>query len=373
MLFRSKANSGIQDKSYNEDYYHEERDDYYDYRVERTFAFDENNQLVHLDKIEEIDMNAHSYFCLGCGKEVGIDVNSDGSYFFTHIDVDVDCNDENYLIEAAKAILYDNFYSSEKFEIAIDQIHGCRNHEDCKLYLEGECCTSKPKVFDLKTLGYNCCEKEKTVQEANFHLFLSRQGKSDSGIGVIIKSRDNGTIVSSALRMIEITIIHESDLNSLRYNNLKEFNKYKKNNFSTKIFFDLDYSCISRKIPAFFLYPSGKSFVKDISCKGTFKKKNSDTITLFLKNFDYDSHPRDDAYSLGLLYCHRKGIKACYCNICFYLTHTSYDEICRCYRTKGTPHYPLEVAPVSCPYFSLNRELVRIKEERYRDVEIIEE
>lgn len=371
--YSKKANSGIQDKSYNEDYYHEERDDYYDYRVERTFAFDEKNQLVHLDKIEEIDMNAHSYFCLGCGKEVGINVNSDGSYFFTHIDEDVDCNDENYLIEAAKAILYDNFYSSEKFEIAIDQTHVCRNYIDCKLYLEGECCTSKPEVFDLKTLGYNRCEKNKTVQETNFHLFLSRQGKADSGIGVIIKSRDNGTIVSSALRMIEITIIHERDLNSLRYNNLNEFNKYKTFNFKTKMLLDLDYSCVSRKITTFFLFPSGKSCVKETSCKGVSKKKNSNTITLFLKNFDYDFHPRDDAYSLGLLYCHRKGIKACYCNICFYLTHTSYDKICRCYRTKGTPHNPLEVAPVSCPYFSLNRKLVRIKEERYRDVEIIEE
>lgn len=370
--YTKKVNSSIQDRCYNGDYYHEERKEYYDYRVKRTYAIDENNQLAQLDKIEEIDMNAHNYFCLGCGKEVGINVNSDGNYFFTHIEKNVDCNDENYLVEAAKEILYDNFCSSEKFEIAINRTHVCRNYADCKLYLEDECCTNKPETFDLKTLGYNCCEKDKMVQETNFHLYLSRQGGVDCGIGIIIKTRDNGIIVSSSRRMIEITVIHERDLNSLRYNNLKEFYNYKTSNFKANIFFDIDSSSIIRNIPTFILYPSGKSHVIETSCRRTSTKKSSNTITLFLANFDYDFHPRNDAYSLGLLYCHRKGIKACYCSICYFLAHGTDTEICRCYKTKGTPHYPLEAAPVSCPYFSLNRELERIIEERYRNVKIIE-
>ena len=371
--YSKKANSGIQDKSYNEDYYHEERDDYYDYRVKRTFAFNENNQLVHLDKIEEIDMNAHSYFCLGCGKEVGIDVNSDGSYFFTHIDADVDCNDENYLIEAAKAILYDNFNSAEKFEIAIDQTHACRNYSDCKLYIEGECCTSKPEVFDLKTLGYNCCEKDKTVQETNFHLCLSRQGEAESSIGVIVKSgNDDATMEFPSLRLIEITISHENDLYNLRRNNLKKYHKYKAINFRTSLYFDADYSNVIRKIPTFILYQSGKSHVIDTVCRGKSKLHSSVITELFLVGCDWDDMSYEDAKSLGLIYCHKRDIKACKCDICYFLTHTMDAEICRLYKSKGTPHYPSKDAPVNCPYFSLNRELVRILKERYKDVQIIE-
>ena len=369
--YSKKVNTSIQDRYYNECCYHEESD--YDYRIERTYAFDENNILVQLDNIEEIDMNTHNYFCLGCGKEVGIDVNSDGSYSLTHIDDDVDCDDKVYLIEAAKAILYDNFYSSEKFEIAINQTHVCCNHADCKLYLEDECCTRKPKVFDLKSLGYNRCEKDKIIQDANIHLYLSRQDENDSGMGIIIKLGNNDTIASSSLRIIEIKVFYERNLNSLKCNNLKDFYEYKTFNFKTKLIFDRDYSGILRKIPTFILYPSGKSYVIETSCKEISKQKKTNTVTLYLTNFDLDFHPHDDAYTLGLMYCLKKGIKACYCNICYFLTHTTMDDkICRCYKTKGTPHYPLEVAPVNCPYFSLNRNSARIIEEKYRDVKISE-
>ncbi|MBR3984733.1 MAG: hypothetical protein IKJ92_07255 [Bacteroidaceae bacterium] len=372
--YSKKAKSGIQDKYYNEDYYHEERDDYYDYWVERTFAFDENNQLVHLDKIEEIDMDAYNYFCLGCGKEVGINVNSDGSYFFTHIDEDVDCNDENYLIEAAKSILYDNFYSAEKFEIAIDQTHVCRNYLDCKLYLEGECCTSKPEVFDLKTLGYNRCEKNKTVQETNFHLFLSRQGEADSGIGVIIKSRDNDIIVSSSLRLIEVTVNHANDLSKLRCSCLKESYLCKTNNFKYKRYSDGEPFNIVRKIPKFILYSSGKPFAINVKfkCGDVLNSRSSNAVVLHLANCEWDDISYDNAISLGLIYCYKRGLNACYCYICNCLNAKLNKPVCMCYRNKPTPHYPLEEIPINCQYFVMNQRLKEHLEDEYGMVKIIE-
>ena len=60
-------------------------DDYYDEyrRLNRTFAKDENGQLVNL-RDDVANMNEHSYYCLACGKELTIDVDDDGSFLFTH-------------------------------------------------------------------------------------------------------------------------------------------------------------------------------------------------------------------------------------------------------------------------------------------------
>lgn len=79
--------------------------DYYEYRnIERVFAKDENGKLVSLID-DNADMNTHSYYCLACGKELTINVNDSGSYFFEHIDNNVHCDNDLYLHESAKDII----------------------------------------------------------------------------------------------------------------------------------------------------------------------------------------------------------------------------------------------------------------------------
>lgn len=372
---KKSANFDNRINHYKDYHYDADWEDYHKHCVERTFAIDDNNRIVQSNKLEEIDMNAHSYFCLGCRKEVCIDADSNGSYTFAHIDNNIDCSDENYLVEAAKAILYENFNSFEKFEIAINQMHICRNYAACKLYIGGECCTSKPQTFDLKSWGYDCCEKDVKLQDSNagLHLYFSIQGNVKNAIGVVVKSEDDDTTLeTSSLRLIEIMVNHENDLYNLRRNNLKEYYKYKAINFRSSLYFDADYSNVIRKIPTFILYQSGKSHVIDTVCRGKSKHHSSAVTELFLVGYDWDDMSYEDAKSLGLMYCHEREIKACKCNICFFFARTMDKAICKRHKTKGTPHYPLENAPINCAYFSLNRELVSYLKETYKHIKIIE-
>lgn len=360
---------------YEDYHYDEDWDDCHAHCVERTFAIDDNNRIVQSSRLEEIDMNHHSYFCIGCGKEVCIDANLDGSYCFVHIEDNTECSDGNYLIEAAKAILYDNFVTSEKFEVAIPQSYVCSSYADCKLYIEDECNLRKPKIFDLKSLGYHCCEKDVKLHNynSNIDLCISKLGSDNSAIGVIVKSDDDGYKETIPLRLMEIIVRNEYDLHCLRRNNLKEYHQYKIANFKSNLHFSSDNPSIVRKIPTFILYGSGKSCVINTVCKRKSSLHPSTVKELYLLHLDMDDCSYRVANALGLLYCYRRQMRACYCRLCFFLKDTMGNEsICVRYKTKGTPHYPLEEVPINCPYFSLNRELVSYVDEEYNYVKILE-
>ena len=83
-----------------------------------------------------------------------------------------------------------------------------------------------------------------------------------------------------------------------------------------------------------------------------------------------------EAKIYALLKCYQKKRKACYCELCFFLSEVNIygltEKICRRYKTKGTPQYPIREAPIDCEYFSLNRTLVANIEREYTDVTIIE-
>ena len=92
--------------------YNSDNDYYWDYcgnrRIQRVFALDENGALVNLLS-DDFDMNIHRYYCVACGKELSIDVDEGGTYYFIHIDEVVHCEDDLYLHEAAKEILHWRF------------------------------------------------------------------------------------------------------------------------------------------------------------------------------------------------------------------------------------------------------------------------
>lgn len=345
------------------------------HRIVRTFAISDDDKIVQLDNLSEIDMNEHLYFCPACKKEVVIDVTSNGGYFFKHIDSIDKCADKYYLVETAKAILHGNFKSSAEFNISVSQTHICCHHMKCKLYSEIECYTSKPQVFNIKHWGYDGCEIDKILPDSNIkvHLFFSIRGNDNGAIGIIIKSEDDDSSISIPFRWIEIEIANEDDLYKLKHNNLENYSRCKFYNFNHKTFFDGDDAV--QVIPMFILYSSGKSYVKDVACRDELKQRDSAIKMLFFANVDGSDMQFDDAMTLGLLHCHQKGIKGCYCKLCSFLKRTMFDDlICIRYKTKGTPKYPLQESkpPIDCQWFRLDSEKVDSFAEEYKDVEMVE-
>ncbi len=351
-------------------------DDYYDeYRlITRTFAKDEKGQLVNLSH-DDANMNEHSYYCLACGKELTIDVGDDGSYFFTHAEGNTHCEDDMYLHEAAKEIIYTRFYCSDEFVISVPQHQSCRDSSSCAFYNQEECVKDVHIPYDLKKHGYVECLKDYMFPNTQYKCDLVIK-RVDSFDQAIIISIDAGScyvdVTSLDNRIIELEVYDEDSLLALLDNPIGGgralFLNFNKKNAGTVTHEEID-----RGIEKFEIFSSGKYHLDIVSCSKINNRKRSTICEIIFADKTLSLY---DAKICSLLKCYQKKRKVCYCELCYFLSEVnSYgltEKICRRYKTKGTPQYPIREAPLDCEFFSLNRVLVENVEGEYKGTTIIE-
>ncbi len=351
-------------------------DDYdKDFRhVVRRFAKDEEGRLVNLQD-DNANMNEHTYYCLACGKELTIDVDVDGTYCFKHIDNDVRCDDDFYLHEAAKEVIYNRFIHSDEFEISIPQYKLCNENRTCQFCNEEECVKEEKVRYDIKKHGYVECLKDYRLPDTAFKCDVVIKRK-DSLEDAIIISIDAGSChvdaTSLSNRIIELGIDDDWSLDSLQNEPIGDgssaFVNFKRKN--SQVVYRSD---IQRGIEKFELFSSGKYHLDKYSCSEISNRKRS---TVYEIVFVGEMVDFGDAKLYSLLRCYRQKKKACYCELCFFLAEiSSYwmaEKICKRYKTKGTPQYPLSTMPMECQYFSLNRALVSKIDGEYKDIKIVE-
>ena len=110
-----------------------------------------------------------------------------------------------------------------------------------------------------------------------------------------------------------------------------------------------------------------------VTCSELNKRKRSTEYEIVYASSTLDM---SDARIYALNKCFNLKKKACYCELCFFFTEVnSYgltEKICKRYKTKGTPHYPLQAGVLDCPHFSLNRGLIERINREYADLETID-
>ena len=351
-------------------------DDYYnDYRrLNRTFAKDENEQLVNL-RDDEVNMNEHSYYCLACGKELTIDVGDDGMYLFTHVEEQPHCKDDMYLHEAAKEIIYAKFYRSDVFVLSVPQHLSCCDSSSCAFYNQEKCIKDQHIPYDLKKHGYVECLKEYMFPNTNYKcdLVIKRETSFDQAIIISIEARKCHVDVTSLdNRIVELEVDDENSLMTLQDNPIgvgrASFLNFKKENSDT-----VDRGDINRGIEKFELFSSGKYHLDIVSCIEINNRKRSTVCDIIFAENALEPY---DARIYSLLKCYQKKRKACYCELCFFLSEVnSYgltEKICRRYKTKGTPQFPIREAPINCAYFSLNKTLLANIEREFNNIAVIE-
>lgn len=349
-------------------------DDYYfSQEMIRHIAIDEQNILINLYNLDEIDVNNHTYYCIACGKEVFIDVDSWGDYSFLHLDKKTPCEDNFYLHEAAKKILYTRFNTQQYFNVYIPQQQFCENRQQCKLYNEDFCSAEIPVLYDLKAYGYDSCEIEYKFPKEQFpyDAVLKRGNDLKAAIAIIIDA-DTCHIEPQNLknRAIEISVRRENDILNLYREPLQGVN-FKFLNFKHKSLITTSYKNINRKVLKFTLFSSGKYYFGTESCMNT--KKTSAIYEIIISQ---DTGNYKEMKQYAILHCYNKQKVLCLCEICLYLKSVDrsikHEKICIRYKTKKTPRNPLETMPIKCPYFNLNKNIKDIIEKEYRDLKFIE-
>ncbi|MBQ7551409.1 MAG: hypothetical protein IJT04_07775 [Bacteroidales bacterium] len=384
------------DQKKSRDGYSPKSSDYCEYdnigafqQLRRKYAKDECGKLVNLED-GDFNMNEHSYFCLVCGDELTIDVNEDGTYSFTHMTTNDHCEDEVYLHEAAKEIVYDKFIHSNKFEIKIPQRQDCDEKTNCQ-YASHNCFKENEFSYDLKKLEYIECRKDYNLPDANFQcdLIIKRANTLDNAIIINFIEGDGEdgykNISSVNYRIIELPVYCEYILDVLRKNPIggSDFDFINFRNNTETISADE----IQHRVLKFQLYYSGKYYIGSVPCTEINKKIRSTVYELifvspYLK-VDYDgiySDPDNYVYDRAKYYALYKCLnlkkKACYCELCFFSAEAyGFDHetiISKRYKTKGTPHYPMQTWPIDCPHFSLNRKLIADINSNYSSIKVIE-
>lgn len=356
--------------------YYSDNDDYWgNRRIQRVFALDENGALVNLLS-DDFDMNIHRYYCVACGKELSIDVDEGGTYYFIHIDEVVHCEDDLYLHEAAKEILHWRFNTKDGFEILVPQYHNCIEKSECPLFRQQLCHTRKGVPYNLKDYGYSECIKDFLLPDFKYKsdLVIKKNDSIQNAIIITIHAGDcHVDVYTKDYRVIKICVHNELSLLNLTGSPIGGhatfFMNFKRENGKLAPRTEMN-----RKVLKFSLFSSGKYYVAEVPCAKLDESKSSTVLEHVFVDV-IDNHK--DAKRYSLIKCYEQKRKACYCEICWFLEETSglFDTsktICKRYKTKGTPHYPLETMPLNCPHFSINKELVSIEKSKYKNVKMIE-
>ena len=370
-----KQNIRIAGDSNSYSAYCDEYDYYEDRRIERVFAKDESGELVNLLD-DTVDMNVHNYYCLSCRKELTIDISDTGRYFFKHIDSNSNCDDDLYLHEAAKDIILHKFITSDVFEILVPQYHNCKENVECAYFQPKLCCTEKRIAYDLKKYGYSECLKDQKMQDFKHKCDLVIKDANSDKESIIISISAGACHVeidTKKYRVIDIEVSNNNELLTLLNEPIGchclSFINFKTDNKKTVYRSEID-----RKVLKFSMFSSGKYYIDTVSCDRLNEHKHS-TVLEYI--FIDGVQSKDDAKLYSLMKCYEQKRKVCFCEICWFIAKTNgfyslSEIICKRYKTKGTPHYPLEVMPINCPYFRIDKEIEHMVKLNYDDVKVEE-
>ena len=345
------------------------------------YALDENGDVIHISKIDV--SNRHNvYRCISCGSELIPVLGEKNVHHFRH-KTDI-CSYESYLHKAAKRILETKFNTSDKFEIIVPQKSKCDKYDNCPFAMAEECVIRRDELFDIKkNNAYNLCQEEQSVLDGQFVadlLITNRQGnKKPLLIEIYVTHKSTEEKIHSRLPIIEIKIDNEDQLEQLEQLPIGSENV----TYTTEYinFIELSknpcrHTDIKRPLRLFSVYKSGKYFFDNLidyesgnvkfDCSKIFKSNRPNTL------IELALPPYCSSSVIPLYHCYKKRIKACFCSLCFFSTESMSGTVCKLYKSKGTPHYPLEKGIVDCAHFSINRQIENILNSEIQQTPIVE-
>ena len=228
----------------------------------------------------------------------------------------------------------------------------------------------------MKDHGYTECLKDYKFPEYRYKCDLVIKSNDDFKNAIIISINAGACHIdldTKEYRVIEIEVSNEMALLDLLDAPIGKsratFLNFKRDNSKTAPRSEMD-----REILKFSLFLSGKYHLDFVPCAKVDERKYTTVMEhLFVEGIQCF----DDAKWYSLMKCHKEKRKVCLCEICFFCakTHSFYgmsETICKRYKTKGTPHYPLESMPVDCPHFSIDKDLESMAELNYGNIKVIE-
>lgn len=332
-------------------------------------AYNELNEVVSIDDVDEEYRDAHTFKCISCGEEMIAKLGKVNTHHFAHKNEQEACGPETYLHKLAKLVLKQKFYSDEPFEISYGRHLVCSNASSCQFHTDNECEGIVEESFNLKDY-YDTCIDEQEIDGFVADLLLTDStGKHKQPVMVEILVTHKSTIEKrdSGHKIIEIKIKEESDIILLKHQPISEseaeFIGFSKES-RQKVVLD------NRSIQRFFLYRNGAAFVSNmdefISCKDVHTKLQKHSILEL--NVDSFYLAEISPYEYGYVKAMDLGYQIKNCMFCKY-HRNGYNVglglspiFCCLYKKYGTPENPKPTEAMNCSYY--REDAARIKEVR---------
>lgn len=357
------------------DGYQRYNDSYIEYRIERHYAVEDGKRLINVYD-DDFDAFNHTYTCPSCGKEVFVKVDDSGRYSFSHKE-DNYCDDALYLKKSATLMLRQVFDNTDQFYISVPQRHSCKLAKTCRLVNES-CVKVEQHRFDIKKHGFIVCKTDYLFNEATLRsdIVFCKENTMKDAISVAI-THPALPIEDEDLnaRQLRISISSEYDIDQLKQG-IEDYD-----NISYVGFKDIADTCVepnetSRELVKYTFYNTGKFFPNIVQCNGVFTKSKYRNVikeVIFVRS----TGNHDEMRNFLLSKFRKSGVtQQCYCYLCYFLKkNTSMwgnEYICTRYKTRGTPRNPLDVKPVNCPCFSIDRNVENHIAEVSDQMEIVE-
>ena len=344
--------------------------------IKYQYAYDENNTLVSIYDYTKETSKQHTFKCIVCGSDLcprAIGSEHRRAHFY-HKE-SVLCNEETYLHKLSKLYIKNYFDKSDRFYVSYKVSKTCNDH-NCNLrnyncYKENEIYT-----IDLKEF-YDTCTVETTIEGFVADLLLTNSQKPSIKpvlLEICVTHPCDNIKKKSGLKIIEIHIKTEKDINGLFSNGVLSENLYKKfGNIIEFISFkrNIEEKLIS-PITRFVFHPtlSPLPFKNEIRCDIANHRIYEKTV-VELNVVSMEHHPNDDHSSAVYNWLvNRINLKRC--KICKFYYATMYDDhaYCRLSAKYRKPKYPDMEYAEKCSSFRFSDHWLSDSEKR--DCKVLE-
>lgn len=335
--------------------------------IKYQHAYDEDGNLVSISEYTKETSKMHVFRCIGCGNELlprAIGSKYKKAHFY-HKNL-VECSGETYIHKLGKLFIKKKFDESDQFLVSYRVSKEC-SAEECRLrniYCKQEYIKL---ILDLKRY-YDTCTEECIMDGFIADLLLTNSKKANLPpvlIEICVTHSCTEEKRNSGLRIIEVTIKKEQDLNDIFTNGVlveKDSGPSKKNNTEFISFKRVLKEQMVSPIYRFVFNPLQKEngYITKLDCKSAnYKILKDSEIELnivererpFIGYMNYGTQ-----IPLHWMITH-KNLRQC--NLCKFYFQTRYEDtpICRLSKKYGKPANPRMEDAVNCRNYDIRKDV----------------
>lgn len=189
--------------------------------IQYPYAYDENNNLIHIEGVDRETRREHQYYCPNCGQKMAPRQGEHNVWHFAHCE-NHNCGEESYIHKMSKLIIAKRFNDSNKpfiIQLSVEPI--CKKYETCQDYNDNVCQLNhrfEPSLFDLRQYYTLPAQIESEVIDGDIHFRPDVLLKSpdtrrrDIFVEIFYKHKSSEIKLSSTHPVIEIRVYGMEDL-----------------------------------------------------------------------------------------------------------------------------------------------------------------